>query len=69
MSRRGTKEARISDNRYFYVMGEGWYVLTREGESGPYLKKSGAIDFVEAVMTGSKSIDDETIPNPTSAGI
>jgi len=69
MSRRGTKEARISDNRYFYVMGEGWYVLTREGESGPYLEKSGAIDFVEAVMTGSKSIDYETIPNPTSAGI
>ena len=61
MIRLGSKEARVSDDRYFYVMGEGWYVLTREGESGPYLKKSGAIDFVEAVMTGSKSIDYKTI--------
>lgn len=69
MSRDGTKEARISDSRYFYVMGEGWYVLTREGESGPYLKKSDAIDFVEAVMTGSKSIAYEIIPNFDSSEI
>jgi hypothetical protein len=67
MSRHGTKVERISDSRYFYVMGEGWYVLTREGESGPYFKKSEAIDFVEAVMTGSKSIVYETIPNLDSS--
>jgi len=57
MSRQGSKEVRISENRYFYVMGEGWYVLTREGESGPYLEKNEAIDFVQTVLTGSKSSD------------
>jgi hypothetical protein len=62
MSRRAGKQARISNNRYFYIMGEGWYVHTREGESGPYPEKRDAIDFVEAVMTGNKSIDYETIP-------
>jgi hypothetical protein len=59
MSRRTGKQARISDNRYFYVMRKGWYVLTREGESGPYLEKGDAIDFVDTVMIGSKSIDYE----------
>ena len=57
MSRQGSKEVRISENRYFYVMGEGWYVLTREGVSGPYLEKNEAIDFVQTVLTGSKSSD------------
>ena len=57
MIRLGSKEARVSDDRYFYVMGEGWYVLTREGESGPYPEKHQAIDFVQTVLTGSKSSD------------
>ena len=57
MSRRGNKAARISENRYFYVMGEGWYVLTREGVSGPYTEKNKAIDFVQTVLTGSKSFE------------
>ena len=57
MSRQGSKEARISENRYFYVMGEGWYILTREGVSGPYPEKNKAIDFVQTVLTGSKSFD------------
>lgn len=57
MSRQGNKTARISENRYFYVMGEGWYILTREGVSGPYREKNEAIDFVQTVLTGSKSFD------------
>jgi hypothetical protein len=57
MTRLGSKEARVSDNRYFYVMGEGWYVLTREGVSGPYPEKNKAIDFVQTVLTGSQSFD------------
>ena len=52
MARRASKESRISDSRYFYVMGEGWYVLTREGESGPYLNKNKAEEFVNVVLTG-----------------
>lgn len=57
MARRGNKEARISENRYFYVMGEGWYVLTREGESGPYSDKDRAEEFVNVVLTGNQSFD------------
>jgi hypothetical protein len=52
MARRGSKESRISDSRYFYVMGEGWYVLTRDGESGPYPNKDKAEEFVNDVLTG-----------------
>jgi hypothetical protein len=57
MARGGSKEARISTNRYFYVMGEGWYVLTREGVSGPYTEKDKAIDFVDTVLTGIQPFD------------
>ena len=60
MSRQGSKAARISENRYFYVMGEGWYILTREGVSGPYAEKNKAIDFVQTVLTGSKSFESPT---------
>lgn len=62
MYRHRSQTARISDNRYFYVMGKGWYVLTREGESGPYLEKGDAIDFVDTVMTGRKPINYENTP-------
>jgi hypothetical protein len=51
------REARISPNRYFYVLGEGWYVFTREGISGPYIEKDAAIDFVETVLTGDRSFE------------
>ena len=57
MARPGSKEARVSDNRYFYVIGEGWYVHTREGENGPYPDKNKAIDFVQTQLTESESLD------------
>jgi hypothetical protein len=57
MSKRTGKQDRISANRYFFVMGEGWYVHTREGESGPYPEKDKAEEFVNIVLTGSQSID------------
>jgi hypothetical protein len=57
MAQPGSKEARISTNRYFYVMGEGWYVLTRDGVSGPYPEKDKGIYFVETVLTGNQSFD------------
>ena len=57
MSRKGSKAARISNNRYFFVMGEGWYVLTREGVNGPYTEKIKAIEFVQMILTGSKSFE------------
>lgn len=57
MYRQGSKEARVSNSRYFNVMGEGWYVLTREGVSGPYPEKHQAIDFVQTVVIERKSFD------------
>lgn len=59
-SRTRKREARISPNRYFYVLGEGWYVFTREGVSGPYIEKDKAIDFVETVLTGNRSFEPPT---------
>ena len=57
MTRRGNKEARVSDNRYYYVMGAGWYALSREGEIGPFAEKHQAIDYVCTNLTGSESLN------------
>lgn len=37
---RAGKEHRVNTERYFHVMGQGWYVLTREGVGGPYTERS-----------------------------
>lgn len=44
------KEHRINTDRYFHVMGQGWYVLTREGVNGPYLTKELAKEFVDDLV-------------------
>ena len=36
---RAGKDHRINQDRFFHVMGQGWYVLTREGVDGPYMDK------------------------------
>ncbi len=43
---RAGKEFRSNTDRYFHVMGQGWYVLTREGNNGPYLTKELAQEFI-----------------------
>ncbi|MDH5446024.1 MAG: hypothetical protein OEY52_10730 [Gammaproteobacteria bacterium] len=43
---RAGKEYRMNTDRFFHVMGQGWYVLTREGTSGPYLTKELAREFI-----------------------
>jgi len=47
---RAGKEHRSNTDRYFHVMGQGWYVLSREGLSGPYLTKELASEFVEDLI-------------------
>ena len=37
---RAGKDHRINQDRFFHVMGQGWYVLTREGVDGPYVDKA-----------------------------
>lgn len=47
---RAGKEHRSNSDRYFHVMGQGWYVLTRERVQGPYLSKELAREFVEDLI-------------------
>jgi len=45
-SERMGKESRENRERYFHVMGQGWYIFTREGTDGPYLNKDDAASVV-----------------------
>ena len=38
---------RLNHQRYFHVMNQGWYIHTREGIKGPYLRKEDASDHLE----------------------
>ena len=44
---RAGKEYRLNHQRYFHVMNQGWYMHTREGVRGPYLKKEDASEHLE----------------------
>ena len=43
---RAGKDHRVNQDRYFHVMGQGWYVLTREGVDGPYVDKKQVNDLI-----------------------
>ena len=45
-SPRAGKDNRINQTRSFHVMGQGWYVLTREGVDGPYMDKNQMDDRI-----------------------
>lgn len=49
-SKRTGKENRINKERYFHVMGQGWFVLTREGINGPYQDKSQVTSFLDMFL-------------------
>lgn len=55
LSRAG-KEHRVNTVRYFHVMGQGWYVLTREGVDGPH------VDRNRAKLVVSQLIDPDSVP-------
>lgn len=44
------KEFRSNSDRYFHVMGQGWYILTREGVNGPYITKELAQEFIQDLV-------------------
>ncbi|HID49959.1 MAG TPA: hypothetical protein EYP40_10180 [Chromatiales bacterium] len=44
------KEHRINKERYFHVMGQGWFVLTREGVNGPYEDKKQVTAFLNLFL-------------------
>lgn len=47
---RAGEEFRSNTDRYFHVMGQGWYALTREGTNGPYLTKNLAQELVNDLL-------------------
>lgn len=55
-SSRAGKEHRVNTERYFHVMGQGWYVLTREGVGGPYIERN------EAKLVVSQIVDPDSVP-------
>ncbi len=44
---RAGENYRFNQQRYFHVMSQGWYIHTREGVHGPYLRKEDAHDQLE----------------------
>ncbi len=49
---RSGRHDRVNDDRYFHVMGRGWYALTREGMGGPFIERNSAEEFVKKVIAG-----------------
>ena len=49
---RSGMEHRVNPDRYFHVMGQGWYALTREGLNGPFTEKAHAVHYVNKVIAG-----------------
>ena len=54
LSRTG-KQHRVNTERYFHVMGQGWYVFTREGVGGPYVERN------EAKIVISQLVDPDAV--------
>ncbi len=59
-SSRSGKEHRVNTERYFHVMGQGWFVLTREGVNGPH------VDRNKAKLVVKKLVDPDSVPNEES---
>lgn len=49
-SPRAGKEHRVNTERYFHVMGQGWYVLTREGVDGPYVERNEVKSVIKQIV-------------------
>jgi len=49
------KEHRVNTERYFHVMGQGWYVLTREGVDGPH------VDRIKARLVVNQLVDPDSV--------
>ena len=47
---RAGKQFRTNQDRYFHVMGEGWYVNTRDCVVGPFLDKAAAAEQVAGLV-------------------
>ncbi len=65
---RAGKDHRINQDRFFHVMGQGWYVLTREGVDGPFMDKNQVNDRLrkfsqpQQANTNTEASQDEPAP-------
>lgn len=50
---------RVNNHRMFNVMGEGWYVHTRDGVRGPFQSRGEAGEFVDDLSYEVSGSDDE----------
>ena len=49
---RSGRHDRANSDRYFHVMNQGWYALTREGIKGPFVEKRDAEEFIARIVSG-----------------
>ena len=63
---RSGKQHRVNTERYFHVMGEGWFVFTREGVNGPHVDRSKAKLVVKKLVdpdsVADEQVEDEDVP-------
>ena len=63
---RAGKEHRVNTERYFHVMGQGWYLLTREGVGGPYMErtevKSAIKQLIDPDAAPAEKSEDQGLP-------
>ncbi len=63
---RAGKDHRINQDRFFHVMGQGWYVMTREGVDGPFMDKTQVNDRIRRItqpqQTDTETSQDEPAP-------
>lgn len=61
-SRRGSQH-RANPDRYFHVMGQGWFVHLREGVGGPFVDQSEAKSYLTGIV--SNAGNDEEAGDPS----
>lgn len=55
---RAGKSFRNNPDRFFHVMAEGWFILTREGERGPFTERKHAQNYLDNHLIEIKGDED-----------
>lgn len=56
---RSGKQNRANPDRYFHVMGQGWYVFAREGIIGPYITRERATELLDELINSTVPVEKE----------
>lgn len=57
---KSSQKYRANPERYFKVLGQGWYVLMREGVGGPFHTRTEAVVYLAKVLSKKIIADQET---------